>query len=142
MRCFRTLSIKQLRTNNPEIARRLRRTAIKCSVIFGIAVAYLIFVLCTGIGIPCLFYKVTGLKCVGCGISRMLVCLVRLDFVSAFGHNPFLFITGPFLIVYLVCGEVKYVLRGSRRLEKADKFLWAVLVFAIAYGILRNIFPI
>ena len=106
------------------------------------AIAYLIFVLCTGVGIPCVFYEITGWKCVGCGISRMFVSLAQLDFVSAFRWNPFLFITGPFLLAYLAWGEVRYVLRGSRKMEKAELFLWAELFLAVAYGILRNVIPI
>jgi hypothetical protein len=119
--------------------RRLRETAVKYSVIFGILLAYLVFVLCTGMGIPCLFNKITGLKCVGCGISRMLVALVRFDFASAFKHNAFLFVTGPFLIAYIAFSEVRYVLNGSRRMGKYEIFLWVELVLAIAYGVLRNI---
>ena len=120
----------------------MRKTAVQYSVIFGIAFAYLIFVLCTGIGIPCLFSKITGLKCVGCGVSRMLIALLHLDFASAFRHNAFLFITGPLLIAYLLASEVRYVLYGSKRMGKWEIFLWVELALAIAYGILRNIFPI
>ena len=120
----------------------MRQTVVKYSVVFGILLAYLIFVLCTGIGIPCVFSKITGFKCVGCGISRMFVSLARLDFVSAFKYNAFLFITGPFLIAYFACGEIKYVLYGNGRMGKWEIFLWVELVLALAYGVLRNIFSI
>ena len=129
-------------TDNFERKQRLRQTVVKYSVVFGILLAYLIFVLCTGIGIPCVFSKITGLKCVGCGISRMFVSLARLDFVSAFKHNAFLFITGPFLIVYFAVSEIKYVLCGNGRMGKWEIFLWVELALGIAYGVLRNIFPI
>ena len=120
----------------------MRKTLLKYAVVLGVAILYLIFVLLTGIGIPCLFYEITGFKCVGCGISRMLVSIVKLDFISAFECNPFLFITGPFLVAYLVCSEFRYVLYGNRQMGKWDIFLWVELGLAIAYGILRNIFPI
>ncbi|MBR2293428.1 MAG: DUF2752 domain-containing protein [Clostridia bacterium] len=102
----------------------------------------MIFVQYTHRGIPCLFYKITGWKCVGCGISRMLISLVRLDFISAFWHNPFLFITGPFILAYLVCRDAKYVLRGNGQMGRWEIFIWIELFLAIAYGIARNIFPI
>ena len=111
-------------------------------MILAIALAYLVFVLLTGLGIPCLFSKITGLQCVGCGISRMLLALLRLDFVSAFRYNPFLFVTGPFLVAYLAASEVNYVLHGTKRMGKWEIFLWVELILAIAYGVLRNIFPI
>ena len=111
-------------------------------MIFGIALAYLIFVLLTGIGIPCLINLTTGFKCVGCGISRMLISLVKLDFASAFKYNPFLFVTGPIIIAYLVACEIKYILHGNRNMGKWEIILWVELILAIAYMILRNIFPI
>ena len=69
----------------------------------------------------------------------MLISLVRLDLASAFKYNSFLFLTGPLLLAYIACSEVKYVLHGSRRMGKWEIFLYFELFFAIAYGILRNI---
>ena len=129
-------------TINLDQKERLRKTVVKYSVILGIALAYLIFVLLTGLGIPCLFSKITGLRCVGCGISRMLLALIRLDFASAFRYNAYLLITGPFLLAYLVASEIKYVLHGTTRMGKWEIFLWVELILAIAYGVLRNIYPI
>ena len=134
--------IRQLQSNNTDIKKRLQKTLVRCGVIFGIALAYLIFVLLTGIGIPCLINVTTGFKCVGCGISRMLISLVKLDFASAFKYNPFLFITGPIIIAYLVACEIKYILHGNRNMGKWEIILWVELILAVAYMILRNIFPI
>lgn len=127
---------------NSEVKKRFRETVLKYAIILLIGVAYLIFVRCTGIGIPCLFYEITGLKCVGCGISRMLVSLSRLDFVTAFQYNSFLFITGPFILLYLAICEVRYVFYGSAKMGKWGIFLWVELVLAIVYAVLRNIFSI
>ena len=135
-------SIKQLQTDKLEIKKRAKKTLIKYAVIFGIALIYLVFVLITGIGIPCIFNKVTGLRCVGCGISRMLVSIVKLDFVSAFKYNAFLFVTGPILIAYFAISEVRYVSYGTKEMGKWDIILYVELALAILYGILRNIFPI
>ena len=120
----------------------MREIAVKYAVILGIAAVYLAFVLWTGSGIPCLFYEMTGLKCPGCGITRMLTSLLHLDVVSAFWHNPFLFVTGPFLIAYLAASEIRYIREGSRRMGKWEILLWVMLVLLIVYGVLRNIFPI
>ena len=72
----------------------------------------------------------------------MFASLARLDFVSAFKYTPFLFVTGPFLLAYLIVSEAAYVLHGSRHMGKWEIFLWIELVLALAFGILRNIFPI
>lgn len=100
------------------------------------------FVQCTNISIPCVFYEVTGLKCPGCGITRMLVALAHGDIAAAFKHNAFLFVTGPLLVAYLVWCEVKYVRYDHRRMGKWEIFMWVELALTIAYGVLRNIFPI
>ena len=72
----------------------------------------------------------------------MLVSVARLDFADAFGYNPFLFITGPFILIYLALSEVKYILYGNTKVGKWVIFVWAELILAIAYGILRNFYPI
>ena len=120
--------------------KRLKATLIKYGVIFGIALAYLIFVLCTGLGIPCIFHAITKLECPGCGVTRMLISIVKLDFVSAFWYNPFLFVTGPFLIAYLIACEVKFIKHGNRNMGKWQIFMYVELVLALLYGVLRNIF--
>lgn len=120
--------------------KRLKSTLIKYGVIFGIALAYLIFVLCTGLGIPCVFHAITKLECPGCGVTRMLISIVKLDFVSAFWYNPFLFVTGPFLIAYLIACELKFIKHGNRNMGKWQIFMYVELALALLYGILRNIF--
>ena len=127
---------------NQELKKRLKSTLIKYGIILGIALAYLIFVLCTNIGIPCVFHLITGLKCPGCGISRMLMSIVRLDFVSAFWHNPLLFVTGPLIIAYIVASEVKFVKYGNRDMGKWQIFMWIELGLLLAYWILRNVLHI
>ncbi len=128
--------------NNSELKKRLHKTLIKYTVVLCVALAYLIFVQYTNMGIPCLFYELTGLKCPGCGITRMFVALAELDVAAAFKHNSFLLVTGPLILGYLIWCEVKYVRYGNRRMGKWEILMWAELVLAIAYGVLRNIFPI
>ena len=72
----------------------------------------------------------------------MIVSVARLDFAAAFGYNPFLFITGPLILVYLAFVEVRYILRGSTKAGKWILFIWAELILAVIYGVLRNIYPI
>ncbi len=136
------LSTRQLKNSNHEVIARLRRVSIKYGVILAIGLGYLFFVLLSGVRIPCIFYELTGLKCPGCGVTRMIVSVARLDFAAAFGYNPFLFITGPLLLIYLAFSEAKYVLSGNTRMGKWVMFIWAELILAIIYGVLRNIYPI
>lgn len=40
-----------------------------------------------GCGLPCLFYRVTGLLCPGCGNTRAALALLRFDIAGAFRFN-------------------------------------------------------
>ena len=53
-----------------------------------------------GIAIPCIFHKITGLYCPGCGITRMLISLLHGNIKEAFMYNQLLFIMLPFFILY------------------------------------------
>lgn len=136
------LSTRQLKDSNREVTERFRKVIIKYGVILAIGLGYLFFVLLSGVRIPCILYEITGFKCPGCGITRLIVSVARLDFAAAFGYNPFLFITGPLLLFYLAFSEARYVIYGNARMGKWVIFIWAELILAILYGVLRNIYPI
>ncbi len=136
------LSTRQLPDSNHEVVGRLRRVSIKYGIIFGIGLGYLFFILLSGLRIPCIFYEITGFKCPGCGVTRMIVSISRLEFAAAFKYNPFLFITGPLLLIYIAFSEVRHILRGSTKAGRWILFIWAELILAVIYGVLRNIYPI
>lgn len=118
---------------------RLRRTVVKYLVVLGVGIAYLVFVLCTGIGIPCPIYTVSGFKCPACGISRMLVSLVRFDLESAFGHNPFLMVTGPLILFCLIYSDYLYIKRGDRSAGWLTVLMWIIVAALLIFGVLRNV---
>lgn len=94
-----------------------------------------------GFFIPCIFSTITGLECPGCGITRMVLSLLKLDFYQAFRYNPLVFIYTPFLILYVIYKVYLYIV------NKKDEFfikipriyIYIVLVITVLYGILRNI---
>ena len=60
------------------------------AIILGISILNII-----GIGCPILFF--TGIPCMGCGITRAFLALVKGDFISAFRYHPLIFLV-PFFI--------------------------------------------
>ena len=54
------------------------------------------------LGIPCIFYKITGYKCPGCGITRAIFSLLKGNIKNAIYYNKLLFIAGPFIIIYII----------------------------------------
>lgn len=104
----------------------------------GLGIAYYIWIRITGLAIPCIFRKVTGWRCPGCGITTLILCVLDFDFSGAFNANPFLFVTGPVLMAELV---YYFWIREKRKpLPRWNH--WFIILYTAAlciYGILRNI---
>ncbi len=84
--------------------------------------------------IPCFFYKLTGLYCPGCGITRALFSLMKLDIYQAFRYNMLVVILLPFAIGYI---GFKTILKSDKKIPDS---VWNILlIVTIVYGILRNI---
>ena len=87
--------------------------------------------------IPCPIHKLTGLYCPGCGITRMLLSILKLDFIKAFKYNPLVFISLP-IGIYLY---IDYLIKKDKSLYKKipEKVWYIIIAIFIIYGILRNI---
>lgn len=120
--------------------KRAVRLLIALSAMLICGVLYAAFISATGIGIPCIFHAITGLKCPGCGVSRMCLSLLRLDFKSAMKYNPAVMSLSPLGIVVFADMSVRYVKTGTLI---PDRFSNAAMIFMIAvliaFGIIRNL---
>ena len=118
---------------------RLKKCILTSAAILCVGCAYAVFVRLTGLGIPCPFHLVTGLNCPGCGVSRMLLSLLRLDFRAAFRYNAALLCLSPVLLGVFGVHIVRYVRTGSRKsgplLEGVEIALAVILVL---WGVVRN----
>jgi hypothetical protein len=89
---------------------------------------------------PCLFHRVTGLDCPGCGAQRALHQLLHGNFIAAFRLNAMFVISLPLFAWFgprLITGAAK----GTTPLN--PKWLWVYLAAWVAFGVLRNLpFPI
>ncbi len=88
--------------------------------------------------LPCMFRELTGLYCIGCGLTRALHALVHGDIVRAFGMNPLAMLVLP-LVPLLVAhsqGWRPRVLEPLMRVVMEPK-LWLVLL--PIYWIARNL---
>jgi len=108
-------------------------------ILLGIGALYAAFVKITGIGIPCPFHLVTGLKCPGCGVSRMCMSLVRLDFASAFRHNAAILCLLPLMAAVLARQVYIYVKSGRTKERFISVSVWFMIVVLLAFGVLRNV---
>lgn len=69
---------------------RLKKLLMNIFLLGMAGLLYGIFVSYTGLAIPCLFRKVTGLLCPGCGVTGMCVALLHLNWKGAFFCHPVL----------------------------------------------------
>jgi len=92
------------------------------------------------IGLICIYNKITGLYCPGCGMTRAIYSLFKLDFYQAFRYNVFSIILFPILLIYLF-GEIYARVFDKKNYisSKIPSIYWIIIAVAmISYGILRN----
>ena len=119
---------------------RLNKLIILTAVILGVGFAYYLFIRVTGIMVPCVIHKTTGLYCITCGITRMFVSLFRLDFVAAAKNNILVLSLLAPAIIFAIYKAVKYVKTGQLRLTKPQKIIiLLVLLLSVAFMALRNL---
>ncbi|MEE0060499.1 MAG: DUF2752 domain-containing protein [Acutalibacteraceae bacterium] len=120
---------------------RLKKVGISTAVIITVGLAY--FLICNkiGFGIPCFIYQITGLKCGGCGVSRLCISLLKGDVHSAWQYNRATMLMLP-AIAYLCIREIYlYIRYDNLTLKKWERILTVVVVVVLlAFAVLRNIF--
>lgn len=87
----------------------------------------------------CLFRKMTGLACPGCGSTRALHALLHGDVVTAFKFNPFMMLALPFLF-YVLVRHTNAVMRNQpiNRNRLDAKYIWMLFVGILGFWIFRN----
>lgn len=111
----------------------------KIGAVLGLGAAYYLFVQLTGWGIPCVFYLLSGNYCPGCGVTRMCMALIRLDFSAAFRYNALLMVLLPLALPYSVYRWIAYAKTGSTGFTRAEQVgLILVLLLTVTFWILRN----
>ncbi|MGI5971693.1 MAG: DUF2752 domain-containing protein [Oscillospiraceae bacterium] len=110
-----------------------------CAAVF-IGAAYAAWCYFTNLGIPCLFQKLTGLCCPGCGTGRMINALLRFDLEAAFRYNEAVFLMLPVLVLIGLDRFVGYLKTGSAQLRGFERrIITAAAFLLVIFGLLRNI---
>lgn len=102
-------------------------------IIITIFFFIILFLYLTGYPIPCIFHKITGLYCPGCGITRMFISILRLKFIDAFHYNCFAFIL---LIIFIILNLIKIITQKNIMIK--NSVLYVIIALAIVFAILRN----
>ncbi len=113
---------------------------IKYLLMLGAFAAVYILIWRLGVDIKCPFYELTGYLCSGCGLSRMLVSLIRLDLKSAAFYNLGGLILLPLWLAVAISYCREYLKSGMWTAKKWHKAVFAVSIAVfIVYGIARNL---
>lgn len=120
----------------------MKRSIESLIIISSILIGYLILVKIFHIYIPCIFHKVTKLYCPGCGVTRMLLEILRGNFYQAFRYNQLLFILLPIFIVYFIDYIYSIIKNKNTLVDITPNVVWyTLIVVLLVFGIIRNIFP-
>lgn len=111
-----------------------KRDYIFCIILIMVmAILYLKY----GIAIPCIFNEITGLYCPGCGITRMVLSLLKGDIYQAFRYNPIIFIDIPIICISLIFEKC---FKNKKNIKKITNIVYTILlIITIIFGVLRNI---
>ena len=106
-------------------------------VLIVIFLIYAVFIISFDIGIPCVFYEITGLYCPGCGITRLCLSLFEGDVYQAFRYNPIIFIDLPILFILFV---LNIFFKNNKNIKKiTDVIIIFLATITIIFGVIRNI---
>lgn len=118
---------------------RAKKIIIGALILFAVGALYALFVSLTHIGIPCVFNLITGLKCPGCGVSRMCLALIRFDFKTAFHENAAIFCMLPLMAATAARFIYVYIRYDRRRDKYAEFAVYFMIAVLVLFGVLRNI---
>lgn len=116
---------------------KLLKIAVIAPFIAGGAVLYRITPEKTWWMPPCLFHKITGLYCPGCGTARGFHKLLHGDLLGAWRMNQLTLLMLPFA-AYLIASA--YRRTPDSKLSSPPTWMgWVVIAAIVAYWIVRNI---
>ena len=84
-----------------------------------------------GISVPCLFHRVTGLKCPGCGVTSFCLDLLHGRVTPAYNWGLVLALPPG---LWLVWAE-----RTGRHPGAVRVLSWVLAALLLAWGVLRNL---
>ena len=96
-----------------------------------------------GLRVPCVFNLITGLNCPGCGNTRAVMSMLRLDFRGMLHYNLMFPLEMGYLIYFYVASAVHYIRTGHTTFK--FKYPWihvTLMILLLAWGVVRNVTPL
>ena len=121
------------------MVQRAKKVIIIILILLGVGVVYTLIIRFTDFGIPCYFNIVTGLKCPGCGVTAMMLALLKLDFRAAFEANAVLLCLLPVFAVLAARFIYVYIKRGTVRDRAVEITAYILIALLVVWGVVRNL---
>ena len=86
----------------------------------------------------CVFRKLFGIFCAGCGTTRMIKSMFTLNFYQAFRYNPFMFILTILGLIYLIYMIIIYIRKEEIKFP-SFKIIIIIVILLFIYMLLRNL---
>ena len=98
---------------------------LKIKLLITAAILAYVAVLCI-LKLPCIIFHFTGIRCLGCGMSRAFLAVLKLDFKTAFTYHG-MFWSLPILYFY-------FLFDGELFKNKAINIL-VIVIIAIGFAL-------
>ena len=119
---------------------RLKNLLVRAAILIGVGAAYAAVISWIGRGLYCPFWKLTGLMCPGCGVTRLCLALLRLDVAGAWKANAALLLALPVLAGLAARLAWAYVRTGRKTPSRGEeRLIWGLVVYFLVWGVLRNL---
>jgi len=129
-----------IRRFNPNLVRGLKLLFISGAILAALFVLFVFNPSDGSLYPPCPFHELTGLYCPGCGSLRAVHQLLHGNLPAAFGLNPLMVLSLPFLGYWFISSRVPAV---TKRLPAGfivpAFWIWLILLVIILFWILRNL---
>lgn len=108
--------------------------------VFLIPALLILLLYAAGLRIPCFFYTMTGIKCPGCGITRMSIAFLHGDYKKAFYYNQVLPFLLPVIGILFCLPVYRFIRYGEYRYTKIETGIGiGLIVLLLLYAIIRNL---
>lgn len=129
-----------MRRFSPNVERILKLAFVSVLVCVALFVLFVFNPASSSIFVPCPFHRLTGLYCPGCGSLRAIHQLLHGNLPAAFGLNPLMVLSLPFLGYWFIsCGVLAVRNRPLASIIIPSFCIWLILVIILLFWILRNI---
>lgn len=113
--------------------------------ILAVAICAFLFVKCTGFSIQlpmCIFLRLTGCYCPGCGGTRAFVQLLKGHILTSFYYHPVVLYGAIVCGWYLISHTIEYVTKGKCAIgmRYRDIYLYAAIILILLNWMIKNLF--